>query len=73
LASADPDGLERVGTDHGFIEAARGAIYEILPDYTVPGVDDPILSTILAGLIGVGVVFVVMVIIGQLLRRRQAG
>ena len=52
LASADPDGLERVAEDHGFLQTARDALYSIIPDYTVPGVDGN-LSTILAGLIGV--------------------
>jgi len=45
LASADPDGLERVAGDHGFLQSARDAIYSIIPDYTVPGVDGN-LSTI---------------------------
>lgn len=71
LASADPDGLERVGTDHGFLASAQDAIYSILPDYSIPGFDDPAASTILAGLIGVAIVFLVMVGLGRLLRRRR--
>ena len=70
LASADPDGLEAVAEDHGFIGTAQDALYSIIPDYTVPGIDDPVVSTILAGLIGVGVVFLAMVGLGRLLRRR---
>lgn len=72
LASADPDGLEAVAGEHGFIEQAQGAIYSIIPDYTLPGVDDPVLSTILAGLVGVAIVFVLMVGLGRLLRRRRS-
>jgi hypothetical protein len=73
LASPDPDGLERVAGDHGFVDSARDALYEIIPDYTVPGFDGN-WSTILAGLIGVVLVFGLMVMVGRLLvrRRRQA-
>jgi hypothetical protein len=72
LASGDPDGLEWVAGEHGFLETAQDAVYSIIPDYTVPGVDDPALSTILAGLIGVVVVFLLMVGLGYLLRRRRS-
>ena len=70
LASPDPDGLERVGEDAGFLDAARDALYSVLPDYTVPGIDDPV-STIVSGLIGIAIVFLVMVGLGVLLRRRR--
>jgi cobalt/nickel transport system permease protein len=53
LADSDPDGLERVAEDKRFIEKAEDAAYEILPDYTVPGVDNTDAATILAGIIGV--------------------
>lgn len=71
LASPDPDGLERVAEDRGFIERAQDAFYEVLPDYSIPGIDDPFLSTVLAGLIGVAVVFALMVGLGKLLARRR--
>ncbi|GAB4578101.1 MAG: energy-coupling factor ABC transporter permease [Anaerolineales bacterium] len=56
LASADPDGLERVAIDLGFIETAQGPSYEILPDYTIPFLGESALSTIGAGVIGMLVV-----------------
>lgn len=71
LASGDPDGLESVAEREGFIGSARDAIVEILPDYTIPGLDDPTTSTILAGLAGIAIVFLVMVALGRLLRRRR--
>ena len=71
LASTDPDGLERVGADLGFLESARDSLFTILPDYTVPGIDDPVLSTVVAGLAGVVIVFLVMVGLGRVLRRRH--
>jgi len=71
LASSDPDGLERVAEDRGFIEQAQNAFYGVLPDYTVPGLDDAALTTIAAGLIGVGIVFLMMWGLGALLTRRR--
>jgi len=49
LASPDPDGLERVAEDHGFLGAARDALYSIIPDYVFPGLTGNA-GTILAGL-----------------------
>jgi hypothetical protein len=71
LASGDPDGLEWVAGEHGFLETAQGALYSIIPDYAFPGVEDPVLSTILAGVVGVIIVFLLMVGLGWLLRRRR--
>ena len=48
LASPDPDGLERVAQDNGFLANAQSTLYSIIPDYTVPGIDGNT-STILAG------------------------
>jgi hypothetical protein len=70
LASPDPDGLERVAEDEGFLESAQDALFSIIPDYTMPGIDGS-LSTILAGLIGVAIVFGLMVVVGRLLARRR--
>lgn len=70
LASADPDGLERVAEDQGFLATARDAVYSIIPDYTVPGIDGSA-STILAGLIGIVVVFGLMWLVGRALARRR--
>ncbi|HEY7702171.1 MAG TPA: PDGLE domain-containing protein [Candidatus Limnocylindrales bacterium] len=71
LASGDPDGLEWVAGEHGFLATAQDAVYSIIPDYTFPGIDDPALSTILAGIVGVVIVFVLMVGASWLLRQRR--
>jgi cobalt/nickel transport system permease protein len=65
LASADPDGLERVAEDLGFLNKGLPAPYEILPDYTVPFLGSTSLSTILAGMIGMAVVAAIIVLLGQ--------
>jgi cobalt/nickel transport system permease protein len=70
-ASADPDGLERIAEDLGFIDAGREPGFEILPDYTVPGLDGA-LSTVVAGVIGVVIILGLMLLLGRLLARRRA-
>lgn len=72
LASVDPDGLERVAEDMGFIELGQPAPYQILPDYTIPFLGETALSTIVAGAVGVLVVLGLMIVIGQSLRKPSA-
>ena len=72
LASAWPDGLERVAEDKGFIEDAQDAPYEVIPDYVLPGIGNEALATILAGIVGTLVVFSLAYGLGILLRRREA-
>jgi ABC-type Fe3+ transport system permease subunit len=71
LASSDPDGLERVAEDQGFIERAENFFAGLLGDYAIPGVDDAWMSTVLAGLLGVAIVVIVMLVIGRLVARRR--
>jgi hypothetical protein len=56
FASSDPDGLEKVAEDKAFLEEAKGPSYEIIPDYTFPGVENERLATILSGIVGVLIV-----------------
>jgi ABC-type Fe3+ transport system permease subunit len=72
LASADPDGLERVAEDQGFIGLATNFFAGLLGDYAIPGVDNAWLSTVLAGLLGVAIVVVVVFLVGRLVARRRA-
>jgi cobalt/nickel transport system permease protein len=71
LASGDPDGLERVAENVGFLERGMSAPYEILPDYTIPFLGETALSTILAGIVGALVVFGLLFLVGRSLRARQ--
>jgi len=73
LASAWPDGLERVAEDKGFSEDAQDAPYEAIPDYVLPGVGNEAVATILAGIVGTLVVFGLAYGLGALLRKREAG
>jgi PDGLE domain len=72
LASSDPDGLERVAIDQGFANRAENPPFTILADYLFPGLD-PTVATIVAGLIGVLVVFGVVIVVGRLLASRRRG
>lgn len=56
FADPNPDGLERVAEDHGFLSAAQEPSFNVLPDYTVPFIQDSATSTIMAGIIGTLVV-----------------
>ncbi|GAA3182074.1 MULTISPECIES: energy-coupling factor ABC transporter permease [Streptomyces] len=74
-ASADPDGLEKVATDHGIDQKAEEhAIADSpLADYGVEDVDDARLSGGLAGVIGVGVTVVAGTGVFWAVRRRRTG
>lgn len=60
-ASSEPDGLERVAEDHGFLGNAVDSANAAIPtaDYGIAGVDDERLSVGLAGVLGVAVMAVV--------------
>jgi hypothetical protein len=68
LASSDPDGLEKVAEDKGFIDEGKDPPYEVIADYVFPWVDNEDLATILAGIVGVGMVAVIAFAVGFGLR-----
>jgi cobalt/nickel transport system permease protein len=70
LASSDPDGLERVAGDLGFLGSGQSAPYSIIPDYTLPFLGETALSTILAGVVGLIVVGAVAFLIGRGVKAR---
>ncbi len=57
LASAHPDGLEFIAEMQGFLGLAQNPAYELMPDYTLPFLSDPVLTTILAVAVGTLLVF----------------
>lgn len=57
LASVRPDGLEWVAMQTGFIEMTREPLYELVPDYLVPGIANESIATILAGALGILIIF----------------
>lgn len=71
FASPHPDGLERVAEDKGFLERAQGSLYEIFPDYVLPGISNETVAAALAIILGVLLLFAVGYGIARLLRRRS--
>lgn len=72
LASSHPDGLESVAEQLRFLETAQPPLYEIIPDYLLPGISNEALATILAGLIGLVVVTGAALSTALLRRKSQA-
>lgn len=69
FASADPDGLEKVAEDEGFLEVADSPPYELISDYVFPWVDNEDLATVLSGIVGVLIVAAVVFGVGFLLTK----
>jgi len=72
LASAYPDGLEWVAEQQGFLDVARGSVYQIIPDYVLPGVSSQALATILAGILGTLLVFGIALLIARSRSKQRA-
>jgi cobalt/nickel transport system permease protein len=69
LASASPDGLEWVAGQGEFLNRALDAPFELLPDYSIPGLQSSATSTILAGLVGVLIVGGTIYLFGRFMNR----
>lgn len=72
FASGDPDGLDSVAIEQGFEEAGQEPGFSIIPDYVFPGLDGTV-ATIIAGVVGIAIVFALMVLVGRVLARRRKG
>lgn len=73
LASSAPDGLESVAETYGFADrAAEEPFYRIIPDYLFPGIENEAVATILAGVIGVTLVYALVAGLTYLAYRRKA-
>lgn len=70
FASGDPDGLDSVAIEQGFEEAGQEPGFTIIPDYVFPGLDGTA-ATIIAGLVGIAIVFAITVLVGRVLARRR--
>jgi len=64
FASKVPDGLERVAETLK-IEEHEPLWKGLMPDYTLPTVDNPYISTLLAGIFGVFLVLLAAFILGM--------
>ncbi|HSM54941.1 MAG TPA: energy-coupling factor ABC transporter permease [Candidatus Sulfomarinibacteraceae bacterium] len=73
LASSFPDGLEWVAEEYGFMQQAREARFDLMPDYTSPALGEGGLSTIAAALLGALIVGLLVMGLTRLLRQPPAG
>lgn len=69
LASSNPDGLEWVAEQRGFLDKGQAPLYNVIPDYVLPGISNEAVATILAGI--VGVLLVLGVVAGLAYTRRN--
>jgi cobalt/nickel transport protein len=67
LASSDPDGLEQVAETLG-IEETEPASSGIMPDYTVPGIQNEYGSTLIAGVFGIFLVLGLTILVGKAIK-----
>jgi cobalt/nickel transport system permease protein len=72
FASANPDGLNRVAQDMGFLGTRQSAPFHIISNYNLPFLGSTPFSTIAAGMLGVLVILLLVVAFGRLLRKRSA-
>ncbi len=69
LASTDPDGLNRVAMNFGFIQSAQSSAGP-LAGYKIPFLTDLSVSKIAAGTIGVIIVLLLAILAGRTMQRR---
>jgi cobalt/nickel transport system permease protein len=72
LASAHPDGLIWVAEQKGFLQAQKGSVFKIIPHYVMPGISNPTVATIVAGVLGTLLVFGLALAIAYLRRQRRS-
>ena len=72
LASSHPDGLEWVARRLGFLGRAEetSSISAPMPDYTISAIKSSFWSSLAAGALGVGTVFLIAYLVGKIIKRR---
>lgn len=75
LASSSPDGLESVAENQGFAGLAKSGPFLLIADYLFPGIENEIVSTIMAGIVGTLVLFGIVYALAWLLvfSRKRSG
>jgi cobalt/nickel transport system permease protein len=72
LASPHPDGLEAIAERQGFLGLGLPASFELLPDYTIPFVQNEAVTTLLAVAAGTVLVFGLALLVGRIAVQQQA-
>jgi cobalt/nickel transport protein len=71
LASSLPDGLERVASDKNFLKKAYNAIKSPIPEYLFPGMHNEKIATVLAGILGVLLIYFLAMGLAKFLVRHK--
>ena len=70
FASSNPDGLEQVISSQGMQE--QPSVWEgIMADYSIAGINNAYVSTLLAGSIGVVIVFLAGIVLGKMIPKKS--
>jgi hypothetical protein len=64
--------LEWVAEQKGFLSLAQNPVYQLMPDYSFPGVSSEALATILAGILGTLIVFAAVYGLAYIRRNRSS-
>ncbi|MFH2104864.1 MAG: PDGLE domain-containing protein [Parcubacteria group bacterium] len=74
FASASPDGLEKVAEDRGFVSQAADYPLKVwAPDYVIEWIGNERLGTMLAGVLGIAVLSILIVVIYGIIGLRGKG
>ena len=71
LASSEPDGLEKTIESLG-IEEGGSSFSAMMSDYNVQGIQNPIISTVISGIIGIFLILGIGLILGKYLSKRSS-
>ena len=71
LASSEPDGLEKTIESLG-IEEEESSFSTVMPDYNVQGIQDPLTSTAISGIIGIFLILGIGLVVGKHLSKRSS-
>ena len=73
FASKKPDGLERVAIDKEFDnrQEEKPVLKAPLPDYSIPVIKNEAVSTVLSGIIGALITFILVFSAGYLFKKRK--
>ncbi|KPV64201.1 MAG: cobalt transport protein CbiN [Candidatus Bathyarchaeota archaeon BA2] len=63
FASDDPDGLETVA-QNADVEEPEGLWHGLMPDYSIPAIENPYFSTLASGIAGIFLVLIFTFLVG---------
>ena len=70
FASAHPDSLETVAQKAG-VEEPEGFWHGLMPDYSLPAIENPYFSTLASGIAGISLVLVLAYLVGVASTRKN--